>query len=484
MTRFVLRRVALPLAAVVAAMALSPAAAAPVPLPPDAFLPGRLTDEGPSASTATATPGDALRVEAAAVGHRAIEPTLGADANGRLFYAAASLQQLPSGVERLQTRVLRSDDDGATWTSVEPRLSAAGADTAIPPATSDPYVHVDPDTGRVFSVDLQFPACSVVSFTDDAGDAWTQVPLGCGQPANDHQSVVTAPPPAGVTTAGYPNVVYYCFNRVLDSSCSRSLDGGRTFLPAGAPAFLGYEPGGGGEYEGLCGGLHGHVAADAQGRLYMPKGHCGTPYLAVSEDGGLTWTRTAVSDAIPTARGYLTEHLSVAVDDAGTVYFTWWDDRHLPWLAVSRDHGRTFEQPMMVAPPGVAEVNFPVVTAGAAGHIAIHFPGTTDARQDNERRPWNSYIVMSTNADEPAPVFLAAMANDPADPVHRGDCTGRCAGMYDFLDIVVSPQDGRLWAAAVDTCTEVRDCNAVPNVGAAVDNQGFVIRQVAGPRLR
>ena len=30
----------------------------------------------------------------------------------------------------------------------------------------------------------------------------------------------------------------------------------------------------------------------------------------------------------------------------------------------------------MIAPPGVKEVNFPTITAGDAGHIALTFPGT------------------------------------------------------------------------------------------------------------
>jgi hypothetical protein len=107
----------------------------------------------------------------------------------------------------------------------------------------------------------------------------------------------------------------------------------------------------------------------------------------------------------------------------------------------------------MIAPPGVHEVNFPTITAGDAGRIAITFPGTTVDNPQDPTRPWNSYVVVSSNALDPDPLFHSNIANDPDDPVHRGDCLGRCAGMFDFLDIQPSPADGTAWASAVDTCT-------------------------------
>ena len=115
----------------------------------------------------------------------------------------------------------------------------------------------------------------------------------------------------------------------------------------------------------------------------------------------------------------------------------------------------------MIAPPGVHEVNFPTVTAGDPGRIAITFPGTTVDNRSDPTRPWNSYVVVSSNALDTDPVFLSNIANSPDDPVHRGECTGRCAGMFDFLDIQVSPADGTAWASAVDTCTG--DCVTNPS---------------------
>lgn len=159
---------------------------------------------------------------------------------------------------------------------------------------------------------------------------------------------------------------------------------------------------------------------------------------------------------------------------------TWWDTRdRLPYLSISRDHGRTWSTPLLVAPPGVFEVNFPTITAGDAGRIAIHFPGSTSAERTSTR-PWNTYLMVSTNALDPEALFTWTTANDPADPVRRGTCgPGRCGGMFDFLDIQTSPASGAFWAAAVDTCTN----SCVTGDGPFDAADGFAILQLSGPSL-
>jgi hypothetical protein len=56
--------------------------------------------------------------------------------------------------------------------------------------------------------------------------------------------------------------------------------------------------------------------------------------------------------------------------------------------------------------------------------------------------------------------------------------------MLDFLDIVTSPKDGGFWAAVVDTCTSLNNCNRTTgSPGAANDGEGVAVRQVGGPRI-
>ena len=440
------------------------------------------------------------------VGRRAAEPTVALNANNIAFYAAATFDfptaTAPARLAR--TVVLRSRDKGATWQAVkEFRLSADETDVASP-FTLDPMIYVDTAAGnvdlatgrkmgRVFSVDLNAACGANTVFSDDEGETWTVIaPFACSTPVNDHHTIVAAPPsppaaPALTTTAGYPNLLYFWFNRVVDSSGNRSNNGGLTFTPAGT-AFTGGDPNAG----SFCGGLTGHLAADSKGRIFLPKGHCGLPWVARSDDGGTTWDRTKIASHTP-----MEDHeVSLAVDTADNIYAVWQGSFRLPYLSVSTDHGSTWSVPIMIAPPGVHEVNFPTIVAGDAGRIAVLFPGSEsqdfgDDETDDETRPWNIYLVMSVDALKSAdpkgvPTFTWTVANPQSDPVHRGTCgPSRCdaddgGSMFDFLDIQVGP-DGMFWGTASDTC--VGACVTDPNARKLRPGEGVAIRQTKGPPL-
>ncbi|PYR94190.1 MAG: hypothetical protein DMF84_06480 [Acidobacteria bacterium] len=431
------------------------------------------------------------------VGRQAAEPTVGVNRNNKAFFAASTFD-FPSSTfpARLaRTLVMRSTDKGATWQAVSPPLTAGLADdeenATFPPTSLDPYVYVDPiglnqPAGRVFSVDLDAACGANAIFSDDEGAQWTTVPLfACNSAVNDHQTIVTAPPPAGLLTAGYPSVLYFCYNQVADSGCSRSLNGGVTFTPT-APAFTGSDPSAG----SVCGGLTGHLVGDRYGRIFLPKGHCGLPWVAISSDAGNTWTRVKITNNTPMAD----HEVTLAVDRADNVYAVWQDGTfRLPFLSVSKDHGATWSTPIMMAPPGVHEVNFPTIAAGDAGRIVVLFPGSTSQNFSDATRPWNIYVVVSVNALDASPTFIWTTANDPKDPVHRGDCgPGRCdaqdgGSMFDFLNIVVSPADGAFWGTASDTCTPNADaannCVTNPSAPKLRPGQGIAIRQIKGPAL-
>jgi hypothetical protein len=422
-----------------------------------------------------------LVLSATYIGRKAAEPTLGVTKAGNAFIAAGDFDGLSPANPR--TLIYGSYDGNKTYKDVTPYV----AGQSFPPATLDPYIWVDQETGRIYTDDL-LVGCSLLQWSDDEGKSWSVGnPLACDGPVDDHHTIVTGNPPAGLTTVGYPNVLYYCVNKVADAQCARSLDGGLTFSASGAPAFLGVSTGsndgeGRSTPPGVCGGLHGHIVTDPAGRLYMPKGHCGNPWLAVSEDGGTTWRQTLVHDM--NTAGTQT---AVTSDKAGNIYYVWWQaGTNLPYMAVSKDAGRTFGPPLLVGPPGLKAVNFPSIDAGEKGVVTITYPGTMVADETNPARPWNYYVAVSYDALAKSPVFHSATANPLKDPIHRGVCLGRCAGMYDFLDVIVSPA-GEIWAAAVDTCTKA--C-AEAGLGATslggaerpTDAQGVVIRQLKGRR--
>ncbi len=429
--------------------------------------------------------GKKISLQVSNVGRESAEPTIGVLKNGWAFYAAGSFDG-PFGLAN--TRILRSKDGGQTWQFVTDDLPSGGD----PNTTLDPYVYVEEDFGRVFSIDLLL-SCSYILFSDDKGDSF-QPSSTCfgGDLVNDHQTVVAGPKPKGFSIPGpglptdFKEVLYYCYNKIAEAACSRSFDGALTWQRTGAPAFPGFDPRAG----GLCGGLHGHIKTDSEGRLFLPKGHCNKPWIAISENAGTDWKQVEITKGINLHAGF--NHTSMAVDSEDNLYYVWWSfKRRLPYLSISKDHGKTWGTPRMIAPPGVHEVNIPTITAGDAGRIAITFPGgtTNDIEGDDEGRPWNYYVVMSTNALSKNPTFVSTTANPKSDPIHRGDCgnnnqnpagSGRCKGMFDFLDVLTSPADGDMWATAVDTCVGpcVTDPAAPPD--AAV---GLAIRQLGGPRL-
>jgi len=430
------------------------------------------------------------------LGHDAVEPTLGVTSKGTIFYAAVNWA---TGA----TDVLRSRDGGITWEDVSPRLPTGHN---VPPETGDPYVWVDPDTDRVFTFDM-FPAlaCGVLSWSDDEGASWTTQPLACATPPPyDHQTLTTGKP-RSVATRGYPNVVYQCVNRVSDSICARSLDGGLTWSP-GTPVFLGVDPSllppsPERPLGAFCGGLHGHLVASPDGTLYLPREYCGRPFVGISTDDGATWTRVQVSDVAASSG----PDPAVAVDEEGNVYYTWVHPGGLLYVAVSRDQGRTWSEPFVASPAEVTATHLPAIAAAAKGHVVIAYAGTETlpGGYDNEefskpasQRPadgainsatWNGYLAVLTDALSSEPTIVTVTVNDPADPLVRGYCgPGRCPGMYDFIDVVIGP-DGRPYAGFVDAC--VGECAGPEGTyqqsqGRAQGRAGALVALAQGPNLR
>ncbi|MGH2747345.1 MAG: sialidase family protein, partial [Actinomycetota bacterium] len=356
----------------------------------------------------------------------------------------------------------------------------------------DPYTWVDPDTGRVYTIDLTV-ACSYLSFTDDGGDSWITNPLACGRPVNDHQTLFSGPP-AITTTVAYDNVVYYCWNDVATSSCSRSLDGGISFAPTGSPAFPGYDPEGEGE-DNFCGGLHAHGHVGRDGTVYLPRGYCGQPYLGISRDEGATWERVQVAN-----NGISHHEAGVATDKKGNIYYTWVARNRLPYLAVSTNGGKKWTKPMMIGPPGIKEANLPGIAVGGVGKVAMAYMGSLNSPFRPGQEPedectaitscggddryknttWSGYVTISADALKKNPLFYTGSINHPKDPLKRQECgPGRCGTtVYDFIDVTIGP-DGTAWTAMVDACT----LTCATTTKADIGNMGIVGEMVGGPSL-
>jgi hypothetical protein len=328
--------------------------------------------------------------------------------------------------------------------------------------TGDPYVYVDntKNGARVFTVDLQGYNCSLLSLSDDSGESWITNPIACGQPVGDHQTLFAAPPVAS-TTIGYPKVLYYCFQDVVSSKCSKSLDGGLSFVLTGGLSFEGFDAGG-----TFCGGLHGHGYGGADGTIYIPKVHCGEPWLAISNDEGATWRRVRV-----TRMPAIGHEASVAADTRGNIYFAYIGRDMLPYLVTSRDGGKRWSQPVRMSAPGIVETSLPTLDVGSAGNVVVGFMGSLNADgkdgvQEQRDTVWNGYLTYTLNGLDPRPKLRHVQINPSSDPLLRGDCAQiKCGPVFDFIDAVVAP-DGSIWGAFVDGCTALCRTNVTTNDAA------------------
>lgn len=434
------------------------------------------TTPGPTGLTSVGGNGTAVlpaeflagfRVDDVHVGLDGPEPNVGVTSSGTVFATALGT-------------VVRSTDHGVTWEPVYTQQVGF---------TSDPMLWVDPITDRVFSPQM-FPILLCTSFiiSDDDGATWTEIPgASCGLPVIDHQKVASGPPPAGSvfpTTPAYPNLVTFCYNKLTATHCAVSVDGGLRFpydtIIDTSPLASNVDT------QFSCGGLNGHQHHAADGTIYVPYGfNCGQAFVAVSTDGGFTYTRRNLG--VPNVG--LDPEVTSTPD--GTAYMFSKAPDGPAYVVRSKDRFETYEGPFVVSPPEVKTTAFLGMTAGSDGRVAFGYLGTTDPAgiEDDvkEDAVWHSYVTMTLDADAETPVFVTVQAS--TDPVQRGSicqmkaCVDGNRNLLDFVDLHAGP-DGRFYFAYADGCIS-DDCVAADGTPAdSRDSELVVARLAVGPSLQ
>ncbi len=395
-------------------------------------------------------------------GMRAMEPSFAFARDGRILYQGWVLNDGAPGGLPPTPHVARSSDGGATWQDITP---------IGPLLTLDPFMLLDEYTGRIFTLtflaDVE-PLGATLQYTDDGGDTWTTSPLaGYGF---DGESL-GAGPPVTSATLGYPDLVYYCTGTTPGSGpptttpiCSKSLDGGVTFIPTGGLPYPVH-----GE-QNVFAPWAGNPIVAPDGTLYLPKRHDSQPQIAISHDEGMTWTHLAVA-----SNGSSSQATRATVDAAGNVYYTWTADDHLPYLAYSRDSGQSWSAPIRLNPPDVIEAALPRVAVSTPGKVAVAYLGSSDAPgappyyascnvllamctdANYDGVTWNGYLAQVDDLFAADPVIRTATVNDASHPLFVGGCSAEaaCKADLDFIDVHFDA-GGFAWGAFVDDCEWTR----------------------------
>jgi hypothetical protein len=374
----------------------------------------------------------------------AAEPAIRADATGT-FYVSSELG-LGSG-----TYAWKSTDGGLHYVALQSPnqisqdlggIAPGGGDTdlGVAPAANANGVH------NVYVASLSL-ANVTVSTSKDGGQTWSKNVLSATVPGDDREWI--AADGATKVCVSYHDIV--TFN--IDVSCS--FDAGASFTQFGsaidAPhAYL------------LEDNSTGNLTIDPTNHtIYQVFSGIATAaeaavptnfhavWIAVSHDGGVTFTDNAVYVNPNTSVSYGHQFVNATVDRAGNVYVVY-NDNHNMYYSFSTDHGQTFTGPIQVNASPSATAIMPWSAGCGAGELDIVWYGTSfydGSAPDNYPSTAAWYVYMAQNRS--ATTVGSSFTQVAATPIihYGGVCEGgiSCTGnrdLYDDFGIAVSPTTG------------------------------------------
>lgn len=393
-----------------------------------------------------------------ATGFGTSECSLAVAGDGTLFFAPAFS---PRG-----NGVLRSRDGGRTFEQLLPSFPDGshrghGREQA--------FMYLEPVSERLFfHTSLmrfrppRFSTGFFMSRSDDHGDTWTtQVvakdardwlklyggPPVFSHPSSEHGRVLYMSAPSPISTRYFP------LWRPTHQTVHKSLDGGVTFQRVGKLSLDPRDVPNCSRWEWVIMG-NGVVAADGTVFIGLRRG----PRFAVatSRDEGASWTVRDLPGAsllrffnilqVAVVNGNYVIGEPLALDDAGNLYALWPDERDVLRMAVSRDQGETWSDPVVVSAPQVEHVRYGAITASGAGKVAIAYYGSKDGRD------YDGYLAETKDALSSEPTFWGGTVNEPGAPLYMGGFNpGYLPDMFlggdlnEFLQVKYAP-NGDLFA--------------------------------------
>lgn len=324
----------------------------------------------------------------------------------------------------------------------------------------DPILWTDQKTGRTFSSNSTVGTNGVYAYTDNDGELWNPVSAAPPNASSDHQTIGSGPYPASLgalgTALNQGEAVYYCAQTfpVGAAGCQRSDTLGSSYGPSTLP------------YNGntsQCAGIHGHVKVGPDGTVYLPVRDCsGNAGVAVSGDGGVTWTERIVPNSKTQTHG---SDPSISVGANNTVYFFYVADQtsgtnpsegHIH-VQVSTNHGGTWGKDSdLGASHGLKNVVFPEAVAGDDNRAACGFLGTDRAGDyEGASFPGVWYLFIASTYDSGNTwTVVNATPNDPvqgAGGIWEGGGSNQNRNLLDFNEVTIDNK-GRVLFGYSDGC--------------------------------
>lgn len=405
----------------------------------------------------------------------AAEPAIRADATGT-FYVTSELG-LYAG-----TLAWKSTDGGMHYTALTSPNQISQAAGGVAPGGGDTDLGVAPQANasginNVYVASLSL-ANVTVSTSQDGGKTWSKNVLSATVPGDDREWI--AADQATKVCISYHDIA--TFN--IDVNCS--FDAGASFTQLGtaidaAHAFL--------LEENSTGNLvidpKSHVMyqvfsgiANAAEAVIPTNFHA--VWIAVSRDGGVTFTDNAVYVNPDPSVSYGHQFINATVDQAGTIYVVY-NDNHNLFYSFSTNSGQTWTGPIQINQAPSATAIMPWSIACAPGQLNVVWYGTSfydGSAPDNypASAAWFVYFAQNRNAATAGSKFTQGAATPV---IHFGGvCEGgiSCTGnrdLYDDFGIAVAPTTGYASITYSD--------DQPGNTGA--DDHTAIATQTGGPRI-
>ncbi len=386
------------------------------------------------------------------------EPAIRADPSGNLY---GSSENVFCVVDRQcgGTFAWKSTDNGNHFTTLPLPDSVSTGSNGFSPAGGDTDIAVAPVRNNngfyniyVASLATAPPLANVyVSTSHDGGASWLLNPTGATIPVDDREWIAA-------DGANKVCVSYHAYATTNNLFVDCSYDGGTTFTQV-ANAF---DPSH--AFNALYNNEIGNLAIDPNNHVIYQSFssianageesclNCSTHvvWIAVSIDGGQSFTDYQVYNNPDVTVGYGHQFVNVSVDQAGNVYLVY-NDNHNMFYSYSTAFGQSWNGPFQINSSPSNTAIFPWSSAGPAGTLDVVWYGSSyyDGVNPPDSYPmtasWQVYFAQNLAATTPNSKWSQATATGV---IHYGGvCESgvTCTGNRDLLDdfgVAASPTTG------------------------------------------